>query len=200
MIAAVLAICGKTVHITSSNINLSNRDYFESYNFFQTIGLETAVLLHYYELPYINIQNLPNDNNVYKNEFYQRKFFRRSLFKNSSNMNFSVCGINNDNELTKDKANIVFSTFINFESLYLRMMKMCPSYIEKYFRDCSLLIDEADSILIDELTNGTVLSRPLKTNGREILIFVYLCNRDKKEPEFVFNEIKKRWPKCMTFL
>ena len=58
LIAAVLAICGKTVHITSSNINRANRDYFESYSFFQTIGLETAVLLHYYELPYINFQNL----------------------------------------------------------------------------------------------------------------------------------------------
>ena len=80
-------------------------------------------------------------------------------------MHFSVCGIDTNNKITKNKAKIVFSTFVNFECLYLRMMEMCPSYISDYFKKHSLLIDEADSILIDELTNGTILSRSIKTDG-----------------------------------
>lgn len=111
-------------------------------------------------------------------------------------MNFSVCGIGNNNELIKNKANIVFSTFINFESLYLRIMEIYPSYIHKYFNDCSLLIDEADSILIDELTNGTILSRPMNTNGKEILTFVYKCHKNKIDVNQVFNEVKNLWPEC----
>ena len=112
-------------------------------------------------------------------------------------MNFSVCGIDNENNVTSNKANIIFSTFVNFECLYLKMMEMCPAYITQYFKNCSLLIDEADSILIDELTNGTILSRSLKTNGNEILLFVYQSFLQKKIPKDVFYEVKNKWPKCV---
>ena len=195
LIAAVLALSNKTVHIASSNINLSNRDYYESLNFFKQLDLESAVLLHYNELPYINFQNLPNDNNNYQKEFYPEKFFAKKLFNNSSGMNLSVCGIKNQN-IVKERANIVYSTFINFECLYLRLMEMFPSYTNKYFNDCSLLIDEADYILIDELTNGTILSRPMNTNGEEVLSYVYDCYEQKKDVKNVLRNIKQRWPKC----
>ena len=175
LIAAVLALSNKTVHIASSNINLSNRDYYESLNFFKQLDLESAVLLHYNELPYINFQNLPNDNNNYQKEFYPEKFFAKKLFNNSSGMNLSVCGIKNQN-IVKERANIVYSTFINFECLYLRLMEMFPSYTNKYFNDCSLLIDEADYILIDELTNGTILSRPM---NKFYLMFMIVMNKKK---------------------
>ncbi|KAK8889049.1 hypothetical protein M9Y10_033792 [Tritrichomonas musculus] len=196
IIAAVLALSKKTVHITSSNINLANRDYYDSLEFFKKLDLESAVLLHYNELPYINFQNLPNDNTVYTKDFFPDKFFHRRLFRNSSRMNFSVCGFNNKNGLSKDKANIIFSNFINFESLYLRMMEIYPAHITEYFKNCSLLIDEADSILIDELTNGTILSRPMNTNGKEILKFVYQCHQENREVDDTYNEVKQRWPKC----
>ena len=196
LIAAVLALSKKTVHITSSNINLANRDYYDSFTFFQQLHLESAVLLHYNELPYINFQNLPNDDTEYKKEFYPRKFFKKSLFDNPSNMNFSVCGFSNQNELTNKKANIVFSTFINFESLYLKIMEIYPSSVHNYFNECTLLIDEADSILIDELTNGTILSRPMNTNGKEILAFVFKCHQEKMNTKQVLNEVKQIWPEC----
>ena len=55
-------------------------------------------------------------------------------------------------------------------------------------------IDEADSILIDELTNGTILSKPMNTNGKEILIYVYQCKAQNLPPIDVLNGIKKIWP------
>ena len=185
----------KTVHVTSSNITLSNRDYYGSYDFFNQLGLSSAVLLHYNELPYVNMNNTSGQSS-YKKSKFPRRFFSKKLFKNASNMNFSVCGINAENEITKDKANIIFSTLVNFESLYLRMMEMCPSYIPKYFGGCSLIIDEADSILIDELTNGTILSRPIKTNANEILEYVYDSRINNISEQIVYNEIHRKWPEC----
>lgn len=197
LIASLLALMKKTVHIASSNITLANRDYHDSFLFFQQLGLKSAVLLHYNELP-INDDKNDSETNDYKYNpnFYPQEFFRKSLFKNSSNMNFSVCGIGNDNEIVKNKANVVFSTFVNFESLYLRIMETFPAYLNTYYKGCSLLIDEADSILIDELSNGTILSRSLKTNGDEILEFVYKSWLQKKPQEITFKEVKSKWPKC----
>ena len=54
IIAALLALMKKDVHIASSNINLSIRDYYESYHFFKSLGLSSAILLHYNELPYVS--------------------------------------------------------------------------------------------------------------------------------------------------
>ncbi|KAK8892270.1 hypothetical protein M9Y10_029495 [Tritrichomonas musculus] len=243
LIASLLALMKKTVHITSSNITLANRDYYESYNFFKMLGLKSAVLLHYNELP-VNLKSkksneeeeenekkknkkMSNENSnetetenkkekeeannnefAYNPEFFPKEFFSKKLFQNSSNMNFSVCGINNDNELTNNKANIVFSTFVNFESLYLRLMEIFPGMGNDFFGKCSLIIDEADSILIDEITNGTILSRSMKTNGSEVLKFIYQSyidkrvneNEDEKEnekkAEEVLREVQEKFPKC----
>lgn len=54
---------------------------------------------------------------------------------------------------------------------------MCPGYIKPYFNKCGLLINEADSFLIDEITNGIIVSREIRSNAKEILTFVY----DQKE-------------------
>ena len=39
-------------------------------------------------------------------------------------MNFSVCGIDSNDKITKNNAKIVFYTFVNFECLYSGMIKM----------------------------------------------------------------------------
>ena len=198
IIAAVLAKMGKTVHIATSNIFLANRDYHDSYEFFQTIGIQSAVLLHKEELP----TKFPeeNENKVtssslsnfrYIKDRFPDTYYGKELFDNSANMNIGVCGIGN----IKRKAKIVFSTFINFEALYLRMMENYPDTVYNYFNSCSLLIDEADSIFIDELSNGTILSRPMNTNGKEILIYVYHCEMQKRSPKDVVSDIKKIWPR-----
>ena len=111
LIAAVLAISKKTVHIASSNIILSNRDYFDYFHFFRQLGLTSSVLLHQNEIPKF-------DDDI-QEKYYPSEFFDPNLFNNSSNMNFSVCGISYDNEITDNKANIVFSTFILSVLLYL---------------------------------------------------------------------------------
>lgn len=193
LIGALLALMKKTVHISSSNIALSIRDYYESYEFFQVLGLKSAVLLHYNEMP--NLNNTKNDL-AYNEKFFPKEFFDESLFKNSFNMNFPVCGISNENEFTKTRAHVVFSTFLNFESLYLRMMEHFPSFISKYFKQCSLIVDEADSILIDELTNGTILSRSMKTNANDVLFFIYQNRIANRTAEDVLSLVKKKFPKC----
>ena len=199
IISAVLAKMGKTIHIATSNIFLANRDYHDSYEFFQTIGIQSAVLLHKEELPTqfaeeSESESKGNDesNFRYKKERFPDTYFGEELFDNSANMNIGVCGIGN----IKRKAKVIFSTFINFEALFLRMMENYPDIVNDYFNSCSLLIDEADSILIDELSNGTILSRPMNTNGKEILIYVYHCQMQKRSPKDVVSDIKKIWPRC----
>ncbi|KAK8839195.1 hypothetical protein M9Y10_032124 [Tritrichomonas musculus] len=208
LIAAVLALKKYTVHIASSNIKLSNRDYYCSYEFIKLLGLKSAVLLHKNELPfqtklheeddqqdqiplkdlyhieedsyfksnadyYYKINTMKSNEEYKKN--YPKEFFGDDLFKNPSKMNFPICGISNNNLETKTKAKIIFSTFVNFECFYLHLMEMCPGYIDRYFKKCSLLVDEADSILIDEIQNGTIVAREIKSNAKEILSLVYFC-------------------------
>ena len=191
LIAAVLALMKKTVHIVSSNITLSIRDYYNSYMFFNQLGLTSAVLLHYNELPYSS-----GKNSAYNKDYFPEKFYAKKLFKNSSNLNYSVCGVDNEKKLSKNKANIIFSTIVNFECFYLKMMEMCPGYITNYFNDCILLIDEVDSILIDEITNGTIISRPIKSNGSEVLQYVYESRIRHDNADDVLDHIKENWPKC----
>lgn len=217
LIAAALAKLNKTVHITSSNIKLSIRDYEESYKFFQLLQIETALLLHSNKLPSFvqkmynidynmklnlednqakDISENQNENtdenntffkgnaeNYLKNnaqntekkmiECYPIKYYDKDLFNNSSKMNFSVCGLSEEKKESDNKADVIYSTFINFECLYLKMVELYPGSVEPYFKDCGLLIDEADSILIDEIANGTIISRSMKSNSTEILKFVY---------------------------
>ena len=57
--------------------------------------------------------------------------------KNSSKMNFSICGLNlneDDDKSSKKEANVIFSTFVYFECLYLRMMELSPGSVQKYFQ------------------------------------------------------------------
>ena len=84
------------------------------------------------------------------------------------------------------KCDIIFSTFFNFEGWYLREIEKHPMRMEDYFKDTYLLIDEADTILIDELTNGTIISREMKSAGIDILkrVFdLYLTSEEKRSLE-----------------
>ena len=108
-------------------------------------------------------------------------YYNEYQFFNSSRMNFCVCGLDSNNEKQKNKPNVIFSTFVNFECFYLKMMALCPGYVDEYFNNCALLIDEADSILIDEIANGTIISRQMKSDSKQILQFIY---DSKKE---IFN-------------
>ena len=196
--AAVQALMGKTVHIATSNIFLAIRDYYDSFVFFKKLGIKSSILLHKSELPTFSNDNNDNYNNdddtnfKYRKELFPKEFFGDELFENSSGMNIGVCGTGFGTK--KQTASVIYSTFINFESFYLRLMEMRPSIIKTYFENCTLLIDEADSILIDELTNGTILSKPMNTNGKEILIYVYQCKAQNLPPIDVLNGIKKIWP------
>ena len=63
------------------------------------------------------------------------------------------------------------------------------------YSDCVLLVDEADSILIDEIANGTIISREMKTNSKDILEFICDQRMAKKEASETWDKIKDN-PKC----
>lgn len=114
IIAAVLAIKNKTVHVVSSNITLSKRDYIETLEFFHLLKLDSAVLLHHNELPrYEKKDDLSADMINSMNEKmklqYPDKYYANELFKNTSQMNFSVCGVDNNNNISNNKANVIFN-------------------------------------------------------------------------------------------
>ena len=187
LIAAVLALFGQTVHVVTSNIILANRDYNEYCDFFAKLGLKSVVLVHKNEIP------TKFDDDI-KEEHYSNEYFRDDLFKNSMEMNFYACGIASD----KGKADIIFSNLINFESMYLYMTEKYPARVKKYYKKSSLVIDEADLILIDELANGTILSRPMKSNSEEILSYIYKCRckSKKTKAEKIHSKIIAKWPEC----
>ena len=53
-------------------------------------------------------------------------------------------------------------------------------------------------ILIDELANGTILSRPMKSNSEEILSYIYKCRckSKKTKAEKIHSKIIAKWPEC----
>lgn len=57
--------------------------------------------------------NIKKSYDEYEIKIY-RRFFGKELFKNLPIMNFSVSGIDYNNNETK-KLNVIFSTFVNFE-------------------------------------------------------------------------------------
>lgn len=195
VIALLLALKGKTVHITTSNIALSCEDFQKSKQFIEYFGVTSSVLLHYNELLQIRSEK-QSEGATEQNLFLNDPYFSKEAFHNSSNMNIMACGIDNNNHVLKKRSNIVFSTFTNFEGFYLHMMELFPSYISKYFSTCVLIIDEADAILIDEITNGTILSRPMRSNADKVLTFVYTSKMNGKDAQYVKNEIAKKFPKC----
>lgn len=121
-------------------------------------------------------------------------------------MNFAVCGLSCDNTIPdkKNRPNIIFSTFVNFECFYLKMLELSPGYINNYYDNCALLIDEADSILIDEITNGTIVSRDVRSNAKQILQFIYdkrMESKNKKgkkkiSAKKILRKVKQKWPEC----
>ncbi|KAK8864795.1 hypothetical protein M9Y10_010320 [Tritrichomonas musculus] len=205
LIAATLVLLNKTVHIVSSNIYLANRDYNNSFEFFDLLGFSSAVLLHKNELPFNMITNSDESNEYLKKfknpdyvnfskERYPDKYFGDNLFKNPLGMNFDICGIDDNNKKIKDKPNIIFSTFVNFECLYLKLFESSCD-ISKVFNNCGLIIDEVDSILIDEIENGTIVSASMRTNVAQITKFVYDLHKKGESYEETYLKVIKKWPK-----
>lgn len=67
----------KYVHIASSNIQLSNRDYMESREFFKKLGLSSAVLLHQNELPYYEDEAKKRKWKTIIQRFFSKKIFSK---------------------------------------------------------------------------------------------------------------------------
>ena len=197
LISAILAKSRDVshVHVVSSNIKLSKRDYLESKDFFYKLDCRPSVLLHKSELVKEDLETENENPNNYDKKFPD-KYFSNDKFENSSRMNYIACGLDNNNNYKSGKhKKIIFSTLVNFECFYLHMMENCPGFINKYFDKCVLLIDEADSILIDEITNGTIISREMKSNARNVLSEVYNDYLNKKTAEEAFNKVIKM-PLC----
>lgn len=125
-------------------------------------------------------------------EVEKESFYNQENFQNPTNMNTSVC--QNNKKMT---SNIVYSTFLNFEAFYLNENEKNPNYLQNYINNCFLIIDEADTILIDELINGTIIAKPMKSNGVDVLEFVYnqfISGNDKSSS--ILNLVLQKFPEC----
>ncbi|KAK8865011.1 hypothetical protein M9Y10_010540 [Tritrichomonas musculus] len=188
-LAEIFARMGKRVHIVTSNIVLACRDYEKSYNYFTSCKFTPSILLHQSEFDQIKCK----DKSHYYPETNPKAFYHESAFNNPSTMNLRVF----DKGYFKYHSEIIFSTFFNFEGWYLRANEEHPIQLQEYLEDCYLIIDESDTILIDELTNGTIIAREMKSNGAEILQKVFELYVDmKKEAPEILKEINKLWPEC----
>lgn len=199
-LAEQLARQGNTVHIATSNIILAARDFEKAYGYYVNCEKKAhtilskpqrpSILLHQHELQYINeflnshkIDDMPE----------KELFYGLDNFKNSTSMNLTVC---EQNEKKKYYSNIIYSTFLNFEAFFLSQSEKDPYHIPNYISNCYLIIDEADTILIDELTNGTILSKPMKSNAVEVLNFVYQNYKSKDDAPKILELIKTNFPEC----
>lgn len=90
-------------------------------------------------------------------------------------MNISVC-------MENSRANIIYSTFLNFEAFYLNQHERNPNNIATYMNNCYLLIDGAYTILIDEFTKNK---------------FVYYYTRGFDKPDKLFTLVKEHYPECV---
>ncbi|KAK8836772.1 hypothetical protein M9Y10_037294 [Tritrichomonas musculus] len=179
LIAATLAAKKKCVNIVTSNIHLAKRDYVKSFKFFQKLNIKTSILLHK------NERKPPKRASkeylkAYEEAFEVNEISNDELFENPLRMNFPVCGFGNDFKEIKNCPKVIFSTISNFEALYLKMTENWSiSNSEKFFKNKVLIIDEADTILIDDLENGTIISHPIKSNSSRLLKLVYQCKTGK---------------------
>lgn len=218
-LAQYLAREGKTVHIATSNIILAARDFGKSYHYFvktakkakfglkdPKIDVFPSILLHKDERDdhlqkFLHKDEMDDtqqsidskESPITADE--KRVFYGDDAFNNPTNMNLSVCQKKSDQPIT---SNVVYSTFLNFEAFYLSEMERNPGMIGKYYENAILIIDEADSLLIDELTNGTILSKPMNSNGIEILEWVYHEYKSKgnNNATLITEEIKRMHPEC----
>ena len=192
------------VHIVSSNIKLSIRDYQKTMELFEELNFELkdeiGVLLHKTDNNKYKIyqdekakdtennQNQPKDqekpekNQNNPNETKAKKEIME--FDEETNMNICIA----------EKKTIIFSTFLNFESLYLHKIQVDPFHSEELYSKSVLLIDEADELLIDQITNGTILSRPVISNSDEILHYFEEICQTETDDEKILNEIKDKFP------
>ena len=166
-LAAILAGNKKKVHIVTSNIELAKRDFFESQDFFDFFHLKSDVLIHERECA-----NKEADSGADSKIIMPKN----TEWDKASGMNIKA--------LDED---VVFSTFLNFEGAFLHFQENNPEEIDKISRRI-LIIDEADSMLIDEITNGTILSKQIKSNTKEVLTKFYEEAKARKSPGDDKNE------------
>ena len=170
-IALLLHSIGKKVDIVTSNIKLAFRDHNEKDKFGnQEIywidkGANIGVLAHDNEFEAEN-----------KKKISKNKYEKYRNFDNSTGMNIEEAS----------RLDITYSTLLNFEAFYLYLLENNPKYLKKHYKNRVLLIDEADTLLIDEITNGTIISKPVKSNQDEILKYIFM-NRKMDDASLIKN-------------
>ena len=177
-IAAIVASMDNKVHVASSNIELAYRDWQEFKDNFDILGIKSALLIHKSEREMIESKNQGKTEEEKKEP------------ENSSDMNINCF---ND-------AQVVFSTFLNFEGAYLHLLESDQKKAAE-IKEKVLLIDEADNMLIDEIANGTILSKEIKSNVEEVLKYLYDKMKNikdiEKDAESLMKDVNEKYKKCM---
>ena len=152
-IACILACAGFKIHIITHSIDLACDGFYMAYNFIDKLGKKCRLLL---------------DQNEKNSLFYlkEEKFQKSGLFKDEKFEKDPLL-------LNRDalKGDIIFSTAFNFEAAYLSELEKSPKANLLHKTIC--LIDEADSLLLDEKFYGTTISKPIKSNVEDAITTIY---------------------------
>ena len=172
----------KKVHIITNTIDLAITAYIKLQNILSKCDNFKNIKPHLL----ISKEKLDSSNDL---EEYM-KFFDKKYFDESINLNTKIC--------LEKKFSIIISTAFNFEAAYLTLIDKNPNL--DFFNNTVCLIDEADSILIDDLDFGTTISKPIKSDVEDAIKTIYKFAKkyakldiEEKIPK-LHEKLKKNFP------
>ena len=172
--ALFFALQGYKVHIITHSITLAVRDFHFSYSFLKMMGVKSGLLMHVNEKKQMK-------------EKYQ-SYFKDEVFKDPLEINSDIL----------ENAQIIYSTPFNFEAAFLTFTEHNPSKNPLDRTIC--LIDEADSMLLDDIYNGTTISKPVKSDIEKVIAEIYDMAEATKEMNMtdrkrtILTKLSSRYP------
>ena len=168
-ITVFLALCGYKVHIITHSIPLAYRDFLEDLPYYECCKLQADILYHKEEQ-----KNLTDKD--------QKPRYKDKEFLDPLDLNSDVLL----------SSNIVYSTAFNLEASYLTYSEKHTS--SKLLDNTICLIDEADSMLLDDLYNGTTISKPILSDVEGAVTQIYSIAEETNGKDMAFRrkELLKR--------
>ena len=158
-IALLLALRGFKVHIITHIIDLAYDNFYKVRSLFKKakFSIQPAILIHKEEYDKL------------VNQYDHERIYQDDDFKDPLGLNTDV--------LYKNK--IIYSTSFNFEATYLTLSEKNP--FEQLLSNTICIIDEADGMLIDDLSNGTTISKPILSTVEPVIEKVYDIAENNKD-------------------
>ena len=205
-VALLLALFEYNVHIITHNIMLSYRDYRRSYQFYQGFGIESDILFHKQEHKRLSAgENQIEDDSYDDNddgdddESMQQQNYIDKLtdpYKDKYNDDdFELPLDLNSKVLHYDdkRGRVIYSTAFNFEASFLVYKEKYPK--KDLLKNTICIIDEADSMLLDDINNGTTISKPIQSEVEEAIpeIYEFAIQTDQQDMKSRVEKLKTRF-------